>query len=278
MFDFVKKIFKRSPKYDFYYFSGKNIKNAGDVYNIDLVNYFGIKYKKVKKIKKSNLICVGSNLDKLKDKSHKKLLIAGAGFMLPPEEDYISRKVEVLSLRGKLSLKRMQDLLKKPLEDCVLGDPGILISKIYPQNMTKRFKVGIILHYSDKKEWDDSKIKIDKANYKLIDILQDAETLVKEMSECKCILSSSLHGLIFADSYNIPNRQLIMGENLPGGSYKFEDYYSAFDMSLPDGIDMRENIIDEDLVNSIIKSYIIKNITDKQEELAKVFEKLAKNS
>lgn len=273
--DFIKKILRFSKSYKLYYFEGKNIKNAGDIYNADLVNYFGIKYTKSKKIKKASLICVGSLLDKLSEKSNKKLIIAGCGFILPPNEnDCINRDVQVLALRGKFSLKRMQDLLNEPLRDCVLGDPGLLISKIYPQKLTKKYKVGIIPHYYDKQLWDSTKIKLNSSKYKFIDILQSAETLVKEICECECILSSSLHGLIFADSYNIPNRQLVMSEKLAGGNYKFADYYSAFDLSLPEVIDLRTSVIDETLIENVMQTYVQKDILLKQQNLINVFNKL----
>ena len=200
------------------------------------------------------------------------MLIVGAGFIFPPDEnDCINRDVEVLALRGQLSKIRMEQLLQQSLDNCVLGDPGILVSKIYPQNGEKKYKVGIIPHHYDKSVWSDEKIKIEEGDYKLIDIQQDVKDVVQQISECECILSSSLHGLIFADSYNIPNRQLIMSDMIEGGCYKFEDYYSAFNLELPEVIDLRKGIIDDNLIEKVVSSYIFKEITKKQEELIKVF-------
>ena len=48
------------------------------------------------------------------------------------------------------------------------------------------------------------------------------------MAQCKFILSSALHGLICADSLNIPNKHIILGNDVIGGEYKFKDYYSVF--------------------------------------------------
>ena len=272
---FIKNLFCKTNKYKLYYFGGKKNKNAGDIYNIDLMNYFNIKCVRKRKFQQANLISVGSNLDKLAIPSKNKMLIVGAGFILPPSDnDCINREVEVRALRGQLSMQRMEALLKHSLNDCVLGDPGILVSKIYPQNVSKKYKAGIIPHYHDKRVWNDEKIKLKDSVYKLIDIQLDVKDVVAQICECECILSSSLHGLIFADSYNIPNRQLIMSDMVEGGCYKFEDYYSAFALELPKPIDLRKEVIDSKLLNEILSSYVVKDIETKQEELTKVFMKL----
>ena len=275
MFDFFKRLFNK--KYKLYYFGGKKNINAGDIFNVDLVKYFNIRCTRSKKIEDANLICVGSNVDKLSIPSKHKMLIVGAGYILPPSaNDNLGREIEVLALRGKLTKSRMEKLLKIKLNDCVLGDPALLISKMYPKNLSKKFKVGIIPHYADKALLDETKIYLNKDSYKIIDIQQKPSNLVSEICECECILSSSLHGLIFADSYNIPNRQIIISDNIIGGNYKFEDYYSAFDMMLPQTIDLRDFIINEELIEKVVNNYTEKSIYPKQKELIKVFNLIGK--
>ena len=41
--------------------------------------------------------------------------------------------------------------------------------------------------------------------FHIIDPTQDWKTVVDEMTSCKAILSSSLHGLVVSDAYSIPN-------------------------------------------------------------------------
>ena len=271
----LQNLFKTNKRYKLYYFGGSKNKNAGDVFNVDLMKYFGIKYVRNRKIQNSNLICVGSHLDILSLSSKSKLIIAGCGFMTPPQQDdCINREIEVMALRGALSKVRIEELTGYSLENCILGDPGLLISKIYPMNHPKKYKVGVIPHYYDKTEWDARKINIKGNNFRLIDIQQEAKDVAKELCECECILSSSLHGLIFADSYNIPNRQLIMSDKVSGGSYKFKDYYSAFNLELPKAIDIRNEIIDDDAIINVITSYTKKDVETKQIELTNVYKNL----
>lgn len=47
---------------------------------------------------------------------------------------------------------------------------------------------------------------------------------------CETILSSSLHGLIFADALHVPNLHIIGQTKLKEGNFKFEDYYSSYGM------------------------------------------------
>jgi hypothetical protein len=59
---------------------------------------------------------------------------------------------------------------------------------------------------------------------------------LKSIDECECILSSSLHGIIFADSLSMPNCWVSLSEFKPAKKYKFNDYYSAYGLETPDPI------------------------------------------
>ena len=62
-----------------------------------------------------------------------------------------------------------------------------------------------------------------------------------------------------------------MSDKLAGGCYKFEDYYSAFDLPLPTPIDTRSACIDESLINEVVASYSKKEISAIQDKLVEVF-------
>ena len=54
----------------------------------------------------------------------------------------------------------------------------------------------------------------------LVDIQLPVETFVDELCKCETIISSSMHGLIAADAYGIPNRWLMLSDKLVGGEFK----------------------------------------------------------
>ena len=67
----------------------------------------------------------------------------------------------------------------------------------------------------------------DDSKYMLICPLDNVKNVATKISGCTVVFSSSLHGLILADSYGIPNAHIIITNKLQGDTYKFEDYYSG---------------------------------------------------
>lgn len=63
----------------------------------------------------------------------------------------------------------------------------------------------------------------------ILDVKCTPKTMANSIAECETVLSSSLHGLIFADSLGIPNKWITFEKNLIGGCFKFDDYYSCFE-------------------------------------------------
>jgi hypothetical protein len=62
----------------------------------------------------------------------------------------------------------------------------------------------------------------------VISPLGDPVKCAEKIAECETVISSSLHGLIAADSFGIPNRQLVFSSNIVGGQFKYDDYHSVF--------------------------------------------------
>lgn len=105
----------------------------------------------------------------------------------------------------------------------VYGDPALLAPLYYFPNVKVTHEYGVIVRWRERK-WA-------AAHYgpqvKLIDFARDdVEGVIRDMLSCKKILSSSLHGLIMADAYGIPNAWLA-SRSPRGGEYKFHDYFAS---------------------------------------------------
>lgn len=85
----------------------------------------------------------------------------------------------------------------------IYGDPGILMPEIYmPENIVKEDKIILVNHYSVK----DSHIKKCNENVEILDIkTADYKGFIDSLCTAKKVISSSLHGIILAESYGIPS-------------------------------------------------------------------------
>ena len=150
-------------------------------------------------------------------KSH----IWGAGFISSQQE--LACKPEAINLvRGVLSRNKV---IKSGITNALaVGDPALMLPLVYSPKIKSKYRLGIILHYSEK-----PLLKLMKFNpdIKIIDVQQDVESFINELLECETILSSSLHGLIFADAYGVPNHWIKVSNKLSGDDFKFADYYSV---------------------------------------------------
>ena len=264
------------------YFSNSNINdikllysdyknNFGDILSLELLTFYKQKpLIKCQNTKKSNVVFIGSHLDlylkqndKLFQKREKEVLtIAGSGFISPEhyykdKKEKLIRKVRVLGARGKITKTRLEKILNKNLDEICLGDPGLLVAKyIDTSEVKKKYEVGIILHYVDENSEMMNKIKLNKML--IINVKDPVEKVMKNIASCDFILSSAMHGLIAADSLNIPNRRVIFSDKIVGGDYKFNDYYSVFEKKNSDPIDLRKIEIKEQDIKKYKEEYHIK--------------------
>ena len=163
------------------------------------------------------------------------------------------RRANVHAVRGRLSLGRLECILGKSMERAVAADPGLLAERLMSPDdrREKKYRIGIIPHHLEIHGYKESKrdyacprgllpadlaldvgcyekIKRNLSDAVFIDMEADAMDCLKRIAECELIASSSLHGLIVADSLHIPNVRLLASDRLIGGDYKFNDYYSAY--------------------------------------------------
>ena len=88
----------------------------------------------------------------------------------------------------------------------------------------------------------------------IIDVQRDCRQVFKDIVKCKYILSSSLHGLVVADSFGISNRWVEITDRVYGKGFKFFDYYSAFKIPEPRPLGISGNETLEQLVSATKKT------------------------
>jgi hypothetical protein len=126
-------------------------------------------------------------------------------------------RVKVLALRGPYTAKALD--IKTVV---AFGDPGLLVSDILAAP-AKSGKIGIVPHYVDKSH-PVLTVAAKDDRFVIIDVEDNWENAVSHIAQCDLILSSSLHGLIVADAYGIPNQWLEFSNKVAGAGFKFRDY------------------------------------------------------
>lgn len=198
----------------------KGRKNFGDLLTPLLLERFADIQVSWSELGSADILCVGSNLDVLPHGWSG--IVAGAGKLYPREGTGSKLKdATVLGLRGHLTARDYRYGM------ITYGDPGLLANELV--TVEKEYDLGIVPHWSDTtlehrfKEWKPRIIRPD----------QDALTVISEIGRCKKIVSSSLHGIIVADSFSIPRRiEYTPTLDREGGLFKFEDYSSSLGIPL----------------------------------------------
>ncbi len=152
------------------------------------------------------------------------------------------------AVRGPLT---RQSLLKTG-HHCpeIYGDPALLLPKYYTPKTEKKYEIGIIPHYVD---YQKVKKKITDTSICIIDLMhKNIEETTDKIFSCKRIISSSLHGIIVAQSYNIPALWTKFSNKLSGDGVKFADYFLSVGINPYNGINMINEIPNRDKIINLI--------------------------
>lgn len=210
-----------------------------------------------------NVIAIGSLLDKFSlyrlSQSLQyqrwwpsKLQVWGSGFMLPQTK--MKRKgLIVHAVRGPLSQKNLPHKFHN--QEMPFGDPGIFANELLTETPEKKWKVGILPHYVDRD--NPNLLTLLKANsdFRLINIWAHPKKVLTEIASCESLFSSSLHGLIAADSLGVPNRWLKLSQKVGGGDFKFRDYCAGIDKPPPLPLELDHQTIDQKIIEATINDF-----------------------
>lgn len=177
--------------------------------------------------------------------AHSRTTVWGAGFSAK-NRMVVSKPQKICAVRGPMTRKILMDNNIECPE--IYGDPALLYKIFYNPKIDVCYDVGIIPHYIDKKsKWV---IGNKSKNINVINIRSGIENVINEIKKCDVILSSSLHGLIVADTYNIKSIWIKLSDRVIGNGFKFVDYFKSVKRSTEEPF-----IIDKNTkINNILKS------------------------
>lgn len=174
-------------------------------------------------IGKANLIGLGTILDQVPEDYGG--MIWGSGFTNTNDYKNFTR-ANILLVRGEKTLNQIDCPNKS---NVIVGEGGLLSYLFIKPNIRKKYKLGIVPHYIDKSCALILKLRSLSDEIKIIDVCDDCKTVIENINQCEYIISSSLHGIVVADSLNIPNEWVkIYKMGQIKQRFKFRDYYSIF--------------------------------------------------
>lgn len=189
--------------------------NVGDVLAAPIAEHlFGLRSEWVRPTFEGKLLGLGSIARHLRDHD----VVAGAGAIrddpirLPPS-------ARVSWVRGPLTRRCLGE---KGVPE-VYGDPGLLVAELLPApTATATGPIGVVPHLCDEPRRS-AAARIEGVT--VLDVRDEPTSFLEGLAGCSAVLSSSLHGLIFAEAYGIPALWLEPHPDMKGGRFKFDDYY-----------------------------------------------------
>ncbi|MEO0389916.1 MAG: polysaccharide pyruvyl transferase family protein [Pseudomonadota bacterium] len=170
-------------------------------------------------MKQADLFAVGSIIQLArrvyKEGGARRPTIWGSGMLAPVPRDFLPH-VDVAAVRGPVSAALLG------LETDAMGDPGLLIPEVIAAP-ARADRIGIVPHHSLMDDPALTQLLRDPA-YVLIDPRGDAVQVVQAIASCAHIFASSLHGLIVADAYGVPNTWVAPTGQ---GWLKYHDYAAS---------------------------------------------------
>ncbi|MCD7954219.1 MAG: polysaccharide pyruvyl transferase family protein [Lachnospiraceae bacterium] len=108
----------------------------------------------------------------------------------------------------------------------IYGDPAVLMPFIYvPDNLEKKYPLSVVLHYRAGDEWK-TLGSFEGCELRYLNIgTNNYKQYIDEMVLSEKIISSSLHGIILAETYGIPAIFLDTGGYVNEALMKYYDWY-----------------------------------------------------
>lgn len=125
------------------------------------------------------------------------------------------RRLDIRAVRGPITAQ----VLRENGYICpqIYGDPAILLPLIYPGRRPEKKKQYVVIdHYMKRKMTGDDRLSIRTGDYR---------TFLDKILEAEVVYSSSLHGIILAESYGVP--AVFLRQGMEEELLKYYDWYFA---------------------------------------------------
>lgn len=202
-----------------YYWMPANFNNFGDYLSLKLFERIlqsNVNICKNQYISQKKILGIGSILAHANNND----IIWGSGAKTSNKKDYRFRTLDVRAVRGPLTRKLLIDNFNIKCPE-VYGDPALLVPLLFPEfkkEKSPQIDYLIIPHYSENHLFPK---EIYKKN--VVYTTDPWDYIIKQILNSKFVISSSLHGIIIAEAYNIPARFLRVTDREP--IFKYQDYY-----------------------------------------------------
>lgn len=206
--------FKRSPlKVKAYWWEEKA--NWGDQLTPLLLEQFLGAQVERSAVSHAKIACVGSILEHIPPEWDG--YVIGSGKLFGDSRLHLhTNTATILALRGPLSASGVPG-------DYILGDPGLLAPDILGHTPQKKYHLGLVPHWSDTTLVENPVFQ--QFDPVVIDPTDDPVDIIETIGKCHKIVTSSLHGMIVADSFGIPRRfEETPLQRKDGNLFKFHDY------------------------------------------------------
>jgi pyruvyltransferase len=111
--------------------------------------------------------------------------------------------------------------------DPALGDPGILVSR-HVERPKARWTLGVVPHGIHNADPVVARLaERYPQEVAVLDTAQPVDRMLRDIGRCEAVVSTSLHGLVIADSFGIPAAWFELEPSLWGADFKFRDYESV---------------------------------------------------
>lgn len=186
--------------------------NFGDILTLPIFRHFGIHVELDKK--HFEALGIGSIIQDARPGTR----VMGSGIITLRDEPCPEAVYEFV--RGPMTRNRVIECGGTCPE--IYGDPALLLPRLTPRQH-QSIDVGLVPHFVD---YDIIKHRF--PNEHVVNLLNaDPLQVVDQITKCKKIISSSLHGLICAHAYGIPAAWIQLTSLVKGDNAKFYDYFSS---------------------------------------------------